>query len=184
MGIRKIIKKGDISLKKTSRPVTEFNARLKILLDDMRDTLAEANGVGLAAPQVGVSSRVLIVDGTEMTDVYDYLKGFRRTFINPEVIEESAPQCEYNEGCLSVPGIYADVRRPESVTVEYYDEQLQKRTETFDKFAARMIQHEFSHLDGELFTDLVAPIRRKMLTKKLQNIAHGKVGTAYKAKIK
>jgi len=76
------------------------------------------------------------------------------------------------------------VRRPESVTVTYYDENLERKTESFDKFAARMIQHEFSHLDGELFTDLVAPIRRKMLSKKLQNISHGKVGTAYKAKIK
>ena len=154
------------------------------LVTDLWDTLAESEGCGLAAPQIGVSQRVLVVDGDVMYDVYPYLKGFRRTFINPVVTEESAQMCEYNEGCLSVPGVYADVRRPEQITVEYYDENLEKKTETFDKFAARMIQHEFSHLDGELFTDLVAPIRRKMLAKKLQNIAHGKVGTAYKAKIK
>ncbi len=158
--------------------------RLTALIQDMKDTLAKAEGCGLAAPQIGVSLRVAVVDGDVMADVYPYLKGFRRTFINPEIVEESAQQCEYNEGCLSVPGIYADVRRPESVTVEYYDENLEKKTETFDKFAARMVQHEFSHLDGELFTDLVAPIRRKMLAKKLQGIAHGKVSTAYKAKIK
>jgi peptide deformylase len=157
---------------------------LKNLVTDLWDTLAHSEGCGLAAPQIGVSLRVAVVDGDVMADVYPYLKGFRRTFINPEIVEESAQQCEYNEGCLSVPGIYADVRRPESVTVEYYDENLEKKTETFDKFAARMVQHEFSHLDGELFTDLVAPIRRKMLAKKLQGIAHGKVSTAYKAKIK
>ena len=119
-----------------------------------------------------------------MADIYPYLKGFRRTFINPVVVSESSTMCEYNEGCLSVPGIYADVRRPETITVEYYDEQLEKKTETFDKFAARMVQHEFSHLDGELFTDLVAPIRRKLLSKKLLGIAHGKASTAYKTKIR
>ena len=157
---------------------------LKVLVTDLWDTLAHSEGCGLAAPQIGVSLRVAVVDGDVMEDVYPYLKGFRRTFINPEIVGESAQMCEYNEGCLSVPGIYADVRRPESVTVEYYDENLEKKKETFDKFAARMVQHEFSHLDGELFTDLVAPIRRKMLAKKLQGIAHGKVSTAYKAKIK
>ena len=157
---------------------------LKNLVTDLWDTLAHSEGCGLAAPQIGVSLRVAVVNGDVMEDVYPYLKGFRRTFINPEVIEESAQMCEYNEGCLSIPGLYADVRRPERITVEYYDEHLEKKTETFDKFAARMIEHEFSHLDGELFTDLVAPIRRKMLAKKLQGIAHGKVSTAYKAKIK
>ena len=99
-------------------------------------------------------------------------------------MESSEKQCEYNEGCLSVPGIYADVRRPESITVEYYDENFEKKTEHLDKFAARMVQHEMSHLDGVLFTDLVAPIRRKMIAKKLQNISHGKVGTHYNSKIK
>ena len=92
--------------------------------------------------------------------------------------------CEYEEGCLSVPGIYASVRRPESIEVEYYDETFTKKTESFDKFACRMIEHEFSHLDGELFTDIVAPIRRKMIGKKLLNIAQGKIRTSYKSKIK
>lgn len=154
------------------------------LVTDLWDTLRKSEGCGLAAPQIGVSRRVAVVDGTVMTDIYPYLKDFRRTFINPVIVEESHEQCEYNEGCLSVPGIYADVRRPSSITVEYYDENFERKTETFDKFAARMIQHEFSHLDGVLFTDLVAPIRRKMLARKLVNISHGKVGTAYNSKIK
>lgn len=154
------------------------------LVADLWETLAKSEGCGLAAPQIGVSLRVCVVDGDVMEDVYPYLKGFKRTFINPVILEESQQQCEFNEGCLSVPGIYADVRRPAEIKVEYYDENLEKKVETFDKFAARMIQHEFSHLDGVLFTDLVVPIRRKMLAKKLLGIAHGKVGTAYKSKIK
>ena len=158
--------------------------RLTALIRDMKDTLAKAEGCGLAAPQVGVSERVLIVDGDVMADIYDYLKGFFRVMINPVVIEESSRKCEYNEGCLSVPGIYADVLRPDSMTVEYYNEHFEKVTEHFDRFACRMIQHEMSHLDGKLFTDLVAPIRKKIIGKKLQNIAKGKVSTRYNAKIK
>ena len=154
------------------------------LVQDLWDTLARSEGCGLAAPQIGVGLRVCVVDGDVMSDVYDYLAGFKRTFINPVVLEQSAEQCEYNEGCLSVPGIYADVRRPSRIKVEYYDETLQKKVETFDKFAARMIQHELSHLDGVLFTDLVAPIRRKILSKKLASIARGKVSTRYNSKIK
>lgn len=154
------------------------------LIADLKDTLARSEGCGLAAPQIGVSLRVVIVDGDVMADVYPYLKGFKRTIINPVVLEESGEQCEYEEGCLSVPGVYCNVRRPSSIKLRYYDEELKERTEEFDKFACRMIQHELSHLDGVLFTDLVAPIRRKMIAKKLTNIAHGKVATRYTAKIK
>ena len=157
---------------------------IKDLVQDLKDTLKHADGCGLAAPQIGVSKRVVIVDGSELTETYDYLKDFRRTLINPVITAVSEKQCEYNEGCLSIPGIYADVRRPATVTVEYYDESLQKVTETFDKFGARMIQHELSHLDGVLFTDLVPPIRRKMLSGKLIGIAKGKVSTHYKSRIK
>ena len=154
------------------------------LVQDLRDTLERSEGCGLAAPQIGVSLRVLIVDGDVMQDVYPYLKGFKRVMINPEIIEESAEQCEYEEGCLSVPGVYCNVRRPVSMKVRYRNEDLAEQEETFDKFACRMIQHEMSHLDGILFTDLVAPIRRKMIGKKLLNISHGKVATRYNAKVK
>ena len=176
---------GSEVLRRVAEPV-DITSKEEIakLVADLKETLARSEGCGLAAPQIGVSLRVFIVDGDVMADVYPYLKGFRRTFINPVVMWESPEQCEFNEGCLSVPGIYADVRRPSSVTIEYYDEDFNRKTETFDKFACRMIQHEFSHLDGILFTDLVAPIRRKMIAKKLVNISKGKVGTAYKSKIK
>lgn len=157
---------------------------LKQLVADLKDTLERSEGCGLAAPQIGVSLRVVIVDGDVMADVYPYLKGFKRTLINPVVLEKSDEQCEYEEGCLSVPGVYCNVRRPASIKLRYYGEDFAEHTEVFDKFAARMIQHELSHLDGELFTDLVAPIRRKMIAKKLVNIAHGKVATRYNAKIK
>ena len=157
---------------------------LQALVQDLKDTLQYADGCGLAAPQIGVSLRVLIVDGTGMTDVYDYLKGFRRTMINPVVLEESDRLCEYSEGCLSIPGVYADVRRPDRIKVAYYDENLQPVTETFDKFACRMVQHEMSHLDGDLFVDHVAPIRKKIISKKLMNIAKGRVSARYTTKLK
>ncbi|MCF0176539.1 MAG: peptide deformylase [Bacteroidales bacterium] len=152
------------------------------LVSDMKETLKQADGCGLAAPQVGVSRRIVIVDGSDLSDSYDYLADFRRTLINPVVTEESEDECTYSEGCLSVPGIYAEVRRPSKITVEYYDEKFEKVTETFDKFACRMVQHELSHLDGRLFTDDVAPIRRKLIAKKLLAIAKGKIQTRYKSK--
>ncbi len=157
---------------------------LTSLVTDLWDTLASSEGCGLAAPQIGVSLRVAVVDGDIMSDIYPYLKGFKRTFINPVILSESDSFCEYNEGCLSVPGIYADIRRPESIEVEYFDGNFEKKRESFDKFACRMIQHEFSHLDGVMFTDLAAPIRRKMLTRKLQNIAGGRVRASYKTVLK
>lgn len=152
------------------------------LLTDMKDTLKVADGCGLAAPQVGVNLRVVIVDGRELTDTYDYLKDFFRVMINPVVLEESDETCEFSEGCLSVPGIYAEVVRPSRIKVEYYNENLEKVVEEFDRFACRMVQHELSHLEGNLFVDNISPIRRKMIMRKLQAISKGNVQTRYKSK--
>lgn len=152
------------------------------LVSDMWETLKAADGCGLAAPQVGVNLRVLIVDGTDLTDTYSYLKDFRRTMINPEVIEESEETCEFSEGCLSIPGIYAEVRRPAKIKVRYYDGDMNLVEEEFDRFACRMVQHELGHLEGSLFTDEVSPIRRKMIARKLQGISKGAVSTRYKTK--
>ncbi|MBR1406053.1 MAG: peptide deformylase [Bacteroidales bacterium] len=176
---------GSEVLRKKAEPV-DLSRKEEImkLIQDLKDTLANAEGCGLAAPQIGVSQRVVIVDAEGMEDMYDYLKGFRRVLVNPVILSQSEQLCEYNEGCLSIPGIYADVRRPATMTVEYYDENLEKVTETFDRFGCRMIQHELSHLDGDMFVDHVAPIRKKMITKKLANIAHGRVGARYNTKIK
>lgn len=172
--LRKVAQDADLSKKE----------EITALVNDLKETLKSADGCGLAAPQIGISLRVLIVDGDVVADTYDYLKGFRRTMINPVVLEESKKKCEYSEGCLSVPGIYGDVLRPESIKVEYYDEDFTRKVEVFDKFACRMIQHEMSHLDGVLFTDLMSPIRRKMSSGKMQNISRGKVATHYRSKLK
>jgi peptide deformylase len=158
--------------------------QLKNLIQDLRDTLERADGCGLAAPQIGVSQRVVIVDGDVVSDVYDYLKGFKRVIINPEILEESEEKTTYSEGCLSIPNLYCDVVRPAKITLRYYNEEFQEVTETLDKFAARMVQHELSHLDGNLFTDNVPPIRKKMISGKLQNIAKGKVHPHYNSKLK
>lgn len=183
--IRPIYLYGSAVLREEARPA-DLTGREEItaLVGDLWETLKNSEGCGLAAPQIGVSLRIAVVDGDVMEEVYPYLKGFKRTFINPEIIEESDARCEYNEGCLSVPGIYADVVRPETIKVRYVDENFEEKTEVFDKFAARMIQHELSHLDGVLFTDLVAPIRKKIIAKKLQRIADGKIATHYNSKIK
>jgi peptide deformylase len=152
------------------------------LIEDMKDTLKVADGCGLAAPQVGVNQRLVIVDGRELTDTYDYLHDFVRIMINPVVVEESEQVCEYSEGCLSVPGVYAEVTRPSKIKVEYYNEKFEKVIEEFDRFACRMVQHELSHLEGNLFVDNVSPIRRKMIARKLQAISKGAVQTRYKSK--
>ncbi len=172
-------------LRKVAQEV-DLNDRegIATLVQDLKDTLVTADGCGLAAPQIGVSQRVVIVDGDVVSDTYDYLKDFRRTLINPEILESSQEQTTYSEGCLSIPGIYCDIVRPKTITVRYYNEELQQVTETFDNFAARMVQHELSHLDGDLFTDHAAPIRKKMLSSKLQNIAKGKVHPHYNSKLR
>lgn len=150
------------------------------LIPDMFETMYLADGVGLAAPQVGKSIRVLVVDGAPLADDMPELKDFKRAMINPVVLEESEETIEYNEGCLSIPDINAGVVRPRRITVEYYDQNFDKRREELDNFACRMVQHEIDHLNGILFTDLCAPIRRKMLQSKLSNIMNGKVKTHYK----
>jgi peptide deformylase len=174
MAILNIVKEGDPLLRKRCRPVTEITPRILTLLDDMRETLIEANGAGLAAPQVGILRRIALVDlGEEIVEL-----------INPEILEESDEKVTYSEGCLSIPNIYCDVLRPAKMTLRYYNENFEQVTETLDKFACRMVQHELSHLDGNLFTDNVPPIRRKMIASKLQNIAKGKVHPHYNSKLK
>ena len=174
----------EVLRKKAADADLSDKAGIAALVQDLKDTLSKADGCGLAAPQIGESVRVVIVDGDVVSDVYEYLKDFRRTLINPVIVEESDEKVTYSEGCLSIPGIYCDIVRPKKITVEYYNENLEKVTESFDNFAARMIQHEMSHLDGDLFTDHAAPIRRKMLSSKLQGIIKGKVHPHYNVKYK
>ena len=155
---------------------------LRKLVEDMVETMHHADGCGLAAPQVGVSLRVLVVDGDDLKDRYPELKGFHREMINPAFTFESERTCSYEEGCLSIPGIDADITRPETIKVRYTTTGFEEVEEEFTGFAARMIQHEMDHLDGILFTDHASPIRRKMLTGKLMNISRGNVRTRYRVK--
>ena len=183
--IRPIYLYGAEVLRRTAAPADLTDkAGIAALVQDLKDTLVVADGCGLAAPQIGQSTRIVIVDGDVVSDNYPYLKGFRRTLINPEILEESEEKTTYSEGCLSIPGIYCDIVRPKQITVRYYNEDLQEVTEQFDNFASRMIQHELSHLDGDLFTDHAAPIRKKMISSKLQNIVKGKVHPHYNSKLK
>jgi len=181
--IRPIYLFGQGVLRETSAEVNPSDKEeILALVQDLKDTLVVADGCGLAAPQIGIPKRVLIVTGEGLEENYPELKDWKRTMINPVVLEESDKRCTYSEGCLSVPGIYADVTRPASIKVRYLDEELKEVEETFEKFACRMIQHELDHLDGTMFVDKVAPIRKKMIAKKLVNISRGKVSTAYKTK--
>ena len=167
----------DVDLSKADK------AQVQQFFNDMHETMQHADGCGLAAPQVGVSERMLIVDGNELVENYPELKGFVRKMVNPVVVEESEEISEYSEGCLSIPGVDADIKRPKRITVRYFDENLEEKEETFDNFAARMVQHELDHLDGVMFTDKAAPIRRKIIAKRLTNISHGLARTSYKAKV-
>lgn len=156
---------------------------LSTFIDNMVETMKNAEGVGLAAPQVGRNIQLVIVDGRDIVETYHYLKDFFRVMINPTIIEESEETSTYSEGCLSIPGINCDVIRPKKIKVEYYDRDFQKQVEEFDDFACRMVQHELDHLSGVMFVDKASPIRKKMISSKLFNITKGKVGAAYKIKL-
>ena len=156
---------------------------LQTFIEDMYQTMKNADGVGIAAPQVGKSLRIVIVDGEDLADDMPELEGFKRVMINPVITFESSETAEYSEGCLSVPNIHADVVRPKQIKVRYLNEKYEQVEEQFDGFACRMVQHEMDHLDGKMFVDRVAPIRRKMISKKLGNISHGKVSAHYKTRL-
>ena len=156
---------------------------LRKLVEDMIETMHHADGCGLAAPQVGVSKRILVVDGNDLADRFPELKGFHREMINPRFTFESEQTCSYEEGCLSIPNVDAEITRPEKIRIRYVSpEDFEEKEEDFEGFAARMIQHEMDHLDGVLFVDHASPIRKKMLTGKLMGISKGNVKTRYRVK--
>ena len=155
---------------------------LKKLIEDMIETMHHADGCGLAAPQVGISQRILVVDGNDLTDRFPELKGFHREMINPVFTFESPEKASYEEGCLSIPGVDAEISRPAKIRVRYINPSFEEVEEDFEGFAARMVQHEMDHLDGVLFVDRATPIRKKMITGKLMNISKGKTHTRYRVK--
>ena len=169
MGLRKILTNEDPALHKVCKPVEKFDWRLHKLLDDMQETLIESNGVGLAAPQVGILRRVVLVDlGDEILEL-----------INPEIIGTDGEQVGA-EGCLSVPGIHEDVSRPESVVVKYLDRNFEEHTEELTGMLARVAQHEIDHLIGKVFVDRLSNIRKTLLKRKLGDVAAGRMRTHYR----
>ncbi|MFO7879000.1 MAG: peptide deformylase [Bacteroidota bacterium] len=150
------------------------------LISDMFDTMYKASGVGLAAPQIGKSIRLYVIDANPMGEEFPELKNFKRVFINPQIIDHSETDIAFEEGCLSIPGIHEEVKRYETLTMRYLDENLEEKTETFAGFQAIIIQHEYDHLNGILFTDKISPLKKRLLRPKLAAIAKGKVPTEYK----
>ena len=174
---------GSQVLRRKAEPAdTDSREELSKLISDMIETMRQADGCGLAAPQIGISRRILVVDGAELADRYPELAGFHREMINPEVTFASEETSTYNEGCLSIPDVDADIVRPKTIKVRYVNAAFEVVEEEFDDFAARMIQHELDHLDGILYTDRATPIRRKLLAGKLAGIQKGKYKTSYRVK--
>jgi len=173
-------------LKRVAKPV-EYNAQLRHFIDDMFETMYHAEGVGLAAPQVNQSIRVFVIDPSpyarwEAIDEQErkMLLNAKKVFINPQVIEQSGNMWSFEEGCLSIPGIYEKVKRPQQITLRYTDIEGIEHIESFDGILARIIQHEYDHIQGILFTDLLPPLKRRLLSKKLEKISKGQVQVNYK----
>lgn len=173
---------GQPVLRRPTEDVEPGELDVKQLVSDMYETLTAAEGCGLAAPQVGLSKRLFVVDGTELAEDYPECVDFKQAFINPEIVEESDETSVYSEGCLSLPGISENVTRPKTVTIRYLDEDFKEHEETFTDFKARIVLHEYDHLEAHVFTDRISPIRRQFCKGKLTNIAKGKTGARYKYK--
>ena len=177
-----IVAYGDPVLKKMSEEIEKDYPNLEGFIEDMFETMYDSSGVGLAAPQVGRSIRLFIIDGEKYSDEDESLRDFKRIFINPIIVEEEGKEWVFNEGCLSIPGIREDVKRKPHITLEYYDENFVLYEEEFDGVAARIIQHEYDHIEGVLFTDRINPLRRRLLKGKLHDIAKGNIEVDYKMK--
>jgi peptide deformylase len=173
---------GSQTLRNVSQDITPEYPDLKKLIDDMFLTLEEASGVGLAAPQIGKNIRLFIVDCTPWADEDESLADFKRVFINAEIYACSEETDLFNEGCLSLPGLHEDVRRPVAIRMRYLDENFVEHDEEFDGYPARVIQHEYDHLEGKVFTDRLSALRRNLLKGKLTKLSNGKYRCSYKTK--
>lgn len=187
---------GDPVLRKVSVDIDPSDESLPKLIADMFDTMYHAKGVGLAAPQVGKAVRLFVIDASPFADSEEddeddeftpaqkaELRTFRKVFINARILEETGDEWKFNEGCLSIPKIREDVMRKPEITIEYYDENFTKHREHYDGVIARVIQHEYDHIEGKLFTDRLSPFKRKMLAGRLNDIATGKITAEYRTRI-
>lgn len=173
---------GQPVLKKMGRPITQDYPELEKLIADMWETMYHANGVGLAAPQIGKAIRLFLVDTVQMMDEGKELEGIKKVFINAEKIEESGEEWAYEEGCLSIPDVRGEVERPANIRLRWLDENFQEQEATFSGLNARVIQHEYDHTDGKLFTEYLKPLKKRLIKRKLDNIRKGKVRADYRMK--
>lgn len=182
-----IIAYGDPVLKKKASDIDASYPNLKELIANMYETMYGAFGVGLAAPQIGLSIRLFLVDTEPFAEDESYseeeresLKHFKKTFINAQIIEESGDDWAFSEGCLSIPDVREDVMRQPKITIRYQDENFKTHTEVYEGLIARVIQHEYDHIEGVLFTDKLSSFKKRLLKGKLNNISKGKIKADYK----
>ena len=182
-----IVAYGAAILRKISPPIEADYPGLALLIEDMWETMYESNGVGLAAPQINKNIRLFVMDSEQIfanreqeDEVYPDAPGIKKVFINAKVLETGGKEWVYNEGCLSIPKIREDITRAETVTLSYMDEKFKSYTETFNGMTARIILHEYDHIDGKLFIDYLKPLRRKILQGKLNDISKGNTRVDYK----
>ncbi|MBE6182452.1 MAG: peptide deformylase [Rikenellaceae bacterium] len=173
---------GSEILRKPCEEITPEYPELNKLIEDMFLTLTEAEGVGLAAPQIGKNIRLFIVDCTPWGEDDPECRDYKRVFINPKIYAVSEETGLFNEGCLSLPGLHEDVRRPIAIRMRYLDENFVEHDEEFSGYRARVIQHEYDHIEGVVFTDRLSPLRRNLLKGKLLNLSKGKFQCTYKTK--
>jgi peptide deformylase len=170
-------------LRSKTEPVTPDYADLKQLIDNMYETMYNADGVGLAAPQIGRAIRLFVVDASPMADEYPETENFKKTFINPEIIETYGEPFVYREGCLSVPNIREEVVRDSIVKIKYFDENFNEHTDIFEGIVSRIVQHEYDHIEQIMFTDHISQLKKKLLKRKLDNIKGGKNMPFYRSRI-
>ena len=182
-----IVAYGDPVLKKKAKDISKDYPKLEELINNMWDTMYNAHGVGLAAPQVGLPIRMFMIDPAPFAEDEELdeaeketLKDLRKVFINPQIIEETGEEWAFNEGCLSIPEVREDVFRQPDITIEYHDENWEKHTKTYSGLAARVIQHEYDHIEGILFTDKLSSLKKRLIKGKLTNISKGKINIDYK----
>lgn len=186
-----IVAYGDPVLKKEAEEIDKDYPNLQQLIENMFETMYEASGVGLAAPQIGKSIRLFVIDGSPFAEREEGeeedpkaadMEDFKKVFINPIIEEETGEKWGFNEGCLSIPKIREEVFRKEKVKISYYDENWNFHEDIFDGYKARIIQHEYDHIEGILFTDHLSVLKKRLLTKRLTNIAQGIISVDYKMK--
>ena len=173
---------GQPVLRKVAEDITPDYPNLKELIQNMCETMDHADGVGLAAPQIGLPIRVVVVDLDVLSEDYPEYKGFRKAYINAHILEVSGEEVSMEEGCLSLPGIHESVKRGNKIRVKYLDEDLVEHDEIVEGYLARVMQHEFDHLDGKMFIDHLSPLRRQMIKGKLNAMLKGKAHCTYKVK--